>query len=62
MQVRKDTKTNWKVVACNLIVTETAEQHALGAAMYYENQQTGLGDRFLNELEKAYQKIAEHPQ
>ena len=46
----------------NLIITTTAEQHAIDAAIYYEQQQTGLAERFLAELHTAYKKIAEHPQ
>ena len=49
-------------MAHNLIVTEIAELHALEAAIYYEEQQKGLSERFLSELEDAYKKIAEHPQ
>ena len=46
----------------NLIITEIAELHALEAAIYYEEQQIGLSERFLSELEDVYKKIAEHPQ
>ena len=48
-------------MAYNIIVTEVAELHAFEAAIYYEEQQTGLGERFLSDLERAYQKIVEHP-
>lgn len=46
----------------NLIVTEIAELHVVETCLYYEEQQPGLSERFLNELENAYKKIAEHPQ
>ena len=46
----------------NLTVLETAQNHALEAGLYYEEQQAGLGLRFLSELEIAYRKIIEHPQ
>ncbi|PQJ13025.1 hypothetical protein CJD36_004580 [Flavipsychrobacter stenotrophus] len=45
-----------------LTVLKTAQNHALDAGLYYEEQQSGLGLRFLSELEITYQKIIEHPQ
>ncbi len=46
----------------HLIVLQTAQDHALEAGIYYEEQQEGLGLRFLSELEIAYEKIIQHPQ
>ena len=45
-----------------LIVTTRAEQHTIDACIYYEEQQPGLGERFLDELYISYKKIADHPQ
>jgi toxin ParE1/3/4 len=49
-------------VIYNLRITNNAELHVLEACMYYEGEQIGLSERFLSELEDAYNKIAEHPQ
>ena len=48
-------------MANKLIVTEVAELNALDAAVYYEQQQHGLGERFVLALEDTYRKILEHP-
>ena len=45
-----------------LIIREEALEEMKDAFFYYERTQTGLGERFLFELEKRYNKIREHPQ
>jgi hypothetical protein len=38
-----------------------AEQDALDAALWYEERQSGLGEDFLNELDRAVQILAREP-
>ncbi len=38
-----------------------AHQDTLAAYLYYEDQQLGLGERFLEALNETYLSIAEHP-
>ena len=45
----------------NLIITATAEDNILNACFYYDTQQIGLSERFLAELETAYDKISSNP-
>ena len=45
-----------------LIIREEALEEMKDAYLYYENAQSGLGERFLSELEKRYNEILEHPQ
>jgi toxin ParE1/3/4 len=44
-----------------IIISIEAEKDTNEAYCYYESQQSGLGDRFLNELSQLYQKLKEHP-
>ena len=45
-----------------LIIREEALEEMKDAFLYYERAQTGLGERFLFELEKKFSEIQEHPQ
>jgi len=45
----------------NIIISIEAEKDTNEAYCYYENRQSGLGDRFLNELSEFYKKLKEHP-
>jgi hypothetical protein len=42
-------------------LTEEALQEEIEAFLFYEDEQTGLGERFLNEVENVLQKISKHP-
>jgi plasmid stabilization system protein ParE len=42
-------------------LTEEALQEEIEAFLFYENEQPGLGERFLKEVEAALQKGSEHP-
>lgn len=42
-------------------LTEEALQEEIEAFLFYEDQQPGLGERFLKNLETALQKVADHP-
>ena len=46
----------------HLIITEIAEEHILEACNYYETQLPGLSERFLAELNVAYNKISSNPE
>jgi uncharacterized protein YpbB len=41
-------------------LTEEAFQEKIEAFLFYEDQQAGLGERFLNELVALLQKVAVH--
>lgn len=45
----------------NVIVSTEAETDTKEAYIFYEGQQSGLGDRFLYELEEFYKKLKSHP-
>lgn len=45
-----------------VIVTVIAEEHTAAASVYYEEEQNGLSERFLTELNSVYEKIALHPE
>ena len=45
----------------NLIFSLAAEKETQDAADYYESQETGLGLRFINELNRATSFIAQFP-
>lgn len=45
-----------------LIIREEALEEMKDAFLYYERTQSGLGEKFLSELEKRYNEIQEHPQ
>jgi len=45
-----------------LILKEGAHLDMLDAYHYYEQQQPGLGERFLSELQKRFTAISEHPE
>ncbi len=44
-----------------LVIKEEAHQDTVVAYQYYEQQQPGLGERFLEALNAAYQSITQHP-
>ena len=46
----------------NIIISIEAEKDTNAAYCYYENQQPGLGERFLSELSLFYDKLKQHPQ
>lgn len=45
-----------------LIIRSEALEEMKDAYLYYERAQSGLGERFLSELQKRYNEIQEHPQ
>lgn len=45
----------------NIIISIAAENDTIEAYKYYEDQKTGLGDRFLKELDSFYKKLKDHP-
>lgn len=45
----------------NIIISIEAEKDTSDAYIYYENQQPGLGDRFLDELTRFYKKLKNNP-
>jgi len=49
-------------MAYNLIFKEGARLDMLDAYHYYEQQQPGLGERFLSSLEERLAVISEHPE
>lgn len=49
-------------MAFNILITDEAQQDILSAYLYYEEQQTGLGERFLSELAYRYKDLSVHPQ
>ena len=44
-----------------LIVDPAAEDDILGAFRWYEARNPGLGDRFLDSLDSAFQLVVENP-
>jgi plasmid stabilization system protein ParE len=44
-----------------IIISTDAEKDTNEAYQFYENEHTGLGDRFLNELTDFYEKLKHHP-
>ncbi len=48
-------------MAYHLIITSVAEQNVADACVYYETQHEGLSERFLDELQMAFDKIVAHP-
>lgn len=42
-------------------IKESAKNDAVEVFLYYENQQTGLGDKFLDKLELILIDISKHP-
>lgn len=44
-----------------VVITPTADQETQNAYEYYEKQLTGLGERFLQELESRYADLATKP-
>jgi plasmid stabilization system protein ParE len=46
----------------SIVLKETAREDAAEAFLYYEEQQTGLGDRFLDKLELLLHTIGKNPQ
>jgi plasmid stabilization system protein ParE len=49
-------------VSCNVVVKPLAERDATAAYDYYESLISGLGSRFLDELDHVLALIAEHPE
>jgi len=49
-------------MAYNLIIKEEADADALESFLYYEEQQDGLGERFLESLQQVYGKLETNPQ
>jgi plasmid stabilization system protein ParE len=49
-------------MSCNVVVKPLAEQDATAAYEYYESLISGLGTRFLGELDRVLALIAEHPE
>lgn len=45
----------------NLIISTAAENDTNGAYIFYEQEQPGLGERFLDELKLYYYKLQLHP-
>jgi len=45
-----------------IIVTEDAREELLQAYLYYEQQQAGLGERFLSEVENRFDDLEKHPE
>lgn len=45
----------------NIIISVEAEKDTNAAYCYYESRQTGLGERFLDELSRFYKKLLQHP-
>lgn len=42
-------------------LTEEALEEEIEAFLFYEDEQLGLGERFLIEVEEALHKLSEHP-
>jgi len=49
-------------MAYNLIIKDAAILDIQVAYLYYEQQQDGLGERFLGELNKRFEAITQHPE
>lgn len=49
-------------MAYRLIILKAAAEDAADGYNYYEEIQTGLGDRFLSELLVRFNEISKHPQ
>ena len=48
-------------MAWQIIVRPQSDLDIQAAAFWYEDQQSGLGARFLNELDQVFQRIEENP-
>ena len=48
-------------MAFDLEIRDAANLEIINAYLYYEEQQPGLGDRFINILERHFEKISIHP-
>jgi hypothetical protein len=44
-----------------IVVHESAEEELIAAAVFYESRETDLGEEFLQELSRGFQRITEHP-
>lgn len=49
-------------MSCTVIIKPLAEQDTTAAYDYYESLITGLGSRFLSELDRVLELISEHPE
>ncbi len=49
-------------MARRLVVQPQSDLDIQAATLWYEDQQSGLGVDFLNELERVFQRISENPQ
>ena len=48
-------------MAFNILIKEEARLDTATAYYYYEDKRKGLGEEFLEELEKRYQDLISHP-
>lgn len=48
-------------MARRLVVQRQSDLDIQAAALWYEDQRAGLGMRFLDELDKVFQRIADNP-
>lgn len=48
-------------MASRLILQPQSELDIQAAAVWYEDQRPGLGEKFLNELDHVFQRIVENP-
>lgn len=48
-------------MARRLVVQRQSDMDIQAAALWYEDQQTGLGMRFLNELNEVFRRIENNP-
>ncbi|MEY4527564.1 MAG: hypothetical protein RL768_1283 [Nitrospirota bacterium] len=48
-------------MASRLILQPQSELDIQAAAVWYEDQRPGLGEKFLNELDQVFQRIVENP-
>ena len=49
-------------MAYNIIIFPAAETDTIEAHLFYETQQAGLGERFLESVEESYYKLSQKPQ
>ena len=51
----------WRVVTARIIVQPEAEADLVEAFGWYEQRHSGLGHEFLDEIDRVFARIAEHP-
>ncbi|WBX99290.1 type II toxin-antitoxin system RelE/ParE family toxin [Chryseobacterium gambrini] len=54
-------KTDEKIMIYHFSLSPKAENDLLEAALWYENQQTGLGEKFIQKVESYFLRIQNHP-